>query len=164
MTPIQEIATAASSGDVARLRELLASDGSLARAFDDEGWTALHLAAFHGHRDAAEALLESGAMVDARSTNRLENTPLHAACAGGRTELVALLLAHHADPDAREHGGYTALHLAVDHDDLAMVTLLLDAGAFLGPHDEDGVTPLAMATRDQHDTVAELLRTRGAVE
>jgi ankyrin repeat protein/uncharacterized glyoxalase superfamily protein PhnB len=56
-------------------------------------------------------------------------TGLHTAAREGRTEAVRVLLAHGADPDAREAGDNTCpLHWAAAHLHLDMVRTLLDAG------------------------------------
>jgi len=53
-------------GELETVRAMLASAPELARARDGEGATALHHAAFHGHRAIAELLIEAGAEVNAR--------------------------------------------------------------------------------------------------
>ena len=65
---------------------------ALLEEHSSDGWTPLHLAAFFGHAELANALVERGAFVDSRSTNAMKNTPLHAASAGGQLPLVELLL------------------------------------------------------------------------
>jgi ankyrin repeat protein len=93
------------------LRSALAVEGAVnSHAYD--GWTPLHLSAFFGHAEAARLLLESGASINAVSTNNLRNTPLHAAVAARRTEVAILLLEHGADPYAIDGGGYTAEAIA----------------------------------------------------
>jgi hypothetical protein len=52
------------NGDV--VRGWLASDPDLVRARDPMGATALHVAAFHAHRDVVELLLAAGAELNAR--------------------------------------------------------------------------------------------------
>ena len=69
-------------GDTARIEELLAANRSLVSTLSTDGWTPLHLAAFFGKTDAARLLLNKGAPVNARSTNAMQNMPLHAAAAG----------------------------------------------------------------------------------
>jgi len=93
-----------------------------------DGWTPLHLAAFFGHLDAVEVLLEAGADVRARSANELANTPLHAAVAGGRRAVAERLVACGADVNA-EAGGLTPLDLACAQRDDALAGFLVANGA-----------------------------------
>jgi ankyrin repeat protein len=74
----KQIIGAARDGNLARVGAELARDGTLARASDDTGDTALHQAAYNGH-----------------------------------VEIVELLLAHGADPDAERGDGYRPIHLAL---------------------------------------------------
>ena len=65
--------------------------------------TALHLAAWNGHRDILMALLEGGADVNAQDDKR--QTALHRAAAGGHKDVAALLLDGGADVDAQDEDG-----------------------------------------------------------
>src|SRR5213594_2486456 len=56
-----DIFEAAALGDTARVKELVKLDRELVRAYSSDGWTALHLAAFMGHQQTAQTLLEIGA-------------------------------------------------------------------------------------------------------
>ena len=103
-------------------------------------------------------LLAAGADVHARSGNRLANTALHAAAAGGHTEVIATLLRHGADVNARQHGGFTALHAAAQDGAAAMVRLLLAHGADPALAADDGTTPLALARAGNHDAAMALLQ------
>lgn len=60
--------------------------------------SALHVAARSGHDAVAMALLERGALIDARSRNGL--SPLHMSAQGDHVECATLLLAHDAPVDA----------------------------------------------------------------
>ena len=62
------------TGDIDRVRRLLASHPDLARARDAEGATALHHAAFNGHKAIVALLCTSGADVNARD-GRFDATP-----------------------------------------------------------------------------------------
>jgi ankyrin repeat protein len=61
-----EFFDAVERGDLESVRASLAADPALARARDAGGATALHHAAFLGHRAVVEALLAAGAEVNAR--------------------------------------------------------------------------------------------------
>lgn len=148
---------AAAVGRLDRLRELVNGDAKLLGARSHDGWTPLHLAAHFGQKEAAAFLLAKGADVHARSTNPLENTPLHAAIAGRQHTLVALLLQHGADPDAAYAGHGSALYVAAHGGDDASARLLLCAKARPDAPGADGKTPLQIARERGHEKVARLL-------
>jgi ankyrin repeat protein len=105
-----DVFAAAALGRIEDLRRAIKEETVDAWAYD--GWTALHLAAFFGHLNAARVLLEAHASVDAVSRNSLTNTPLHAATAGKHADVALLLLEHGADPLTPDAAGYTALEIA----------------------------------------------------
>lgn len=112
--------------------ELLRRDPSAIGAYSHDGWTALHLAAFFGHRDLAALLLERGADVNARSRSETfaqANTPLHAAAANRHLEVAQLLVARGADVNARDGSGFTPLALAANGRSDLLMLLLLENGA-----------------------------------
>lgn len=81
--------SACHAGDVATLRDLLASEPSLVRERTAEGSTGLHLAV--RHVDAVRLLLEHGADPNARDVG--DNAyPLHAAGGAGAVDVVRALL------------------------------------------------------------------------
>lgn len=157
-TPAPDVGEAAAVGDVRRLRALLDADAGQVAAFSVDGWTPLHLAAFFGRGEALRLLLERGADPAARSRNPMANTPLHAAMAG-RLEADGLraLLDAGAETDARQHGGYTALHAAAMHGDAATARLLLDRGADPALPADDGRTAADFARAGGHAGVVALL-------
>ncbi|HZU28132.1 MAG TPA: ankyrin repeat domain-containing protein [Bryobacteraceae bacterium] len=157
-----DIFEATVAGDRARVEQLLDSDRSLVRALTRDGWTPLHLAAFFGQKEVAEALIAHGADVNARSVNAMRNMPLHAAAAGRSNEVVGVLLAHGADVNARQQGGWTALHAAAQSGDAAMATALLDAGAEVNARADNSQNPMDLAMTGGHQNVAEILEKRGA--
>jgi len=147
-------------GDVSALRFLLEKGESLRSLGDDLG---LNAAAFHGHWRLCEFLVESGADVNATSSDTGE-TPLHSAlCTANRTAhdlVLRVLLANGADPNRAtkpsvETGGFmrdcrtkaeTPLHRAAAFGGEATIELLLDAGAVLDAKDMNGDTPLSWAS------------------
>ena len=62
------------AGDLSSAQKMLAADPDLVHARDKEGATALHLAAFHGHRHFVELLCTAGADINARD-GRFGATP-----------------------------------------------------------------------------------------
>lgn len=109
-----DVFAAAATG---RLRELTGalSAADAVSAYSYDGWTALHLAAFFGHPDAARSLLDAGADVNAVSRNTLTNTPLHAAAAGKHVDVALLLLDRGASCGTVDAGGYTPLQIATEN-------------------------------------------------
>src|SRR5687768_16209889 len=99
---------AARDGDVESVRRKLSEGASLNRP-DPSGWTALHLAAGQARPAVVALLLEIGANVHATSADG--STPLHSAAAAEKAdptamkEVVSLLLAGGAKPNARDNDG-----------------------------------------------------------
>jgi len=143
-----DVFEASAIGDVERLRTLLEEDASLGNDWSDDGFTPLHYAAFFGHPQAAELLIERGADLAARSTNRefaLDAAPLHSAVAARQREVVELLLDAGADVNAVQHQGYTPLLEAAQNGESELVELLLERGADPDAKLEDGRTASDLA-------------------
>jgi ankyrin repeat protein len=71
--------------------------------------------------------------------------------------LIALLIAHGADVNARVTHGLVPLHLAASRGALDVIEMLLRAGADPTAAMDDGVTPAAMAESRGHGAAAALL-------
>lgn len=147
-------------GDVSAIRYLLANGESLkslGENFDLNG------AAFHGHWQLCQFLIEQGANVNHPLPDTGE-VPLHAAlCKANRPvydAVIEVLLANGANPNATtepdaETGGFmrdsrtkaeTPLHRAAAFGTERAIQLLLDAGARRDIKDMNGETPLAWAS------------------
>jgi ankyrin repeat protein len=72
------------------------------------------------------------------------------------------LLKQHADVNARQPDGATALHWAAHWDDLETTELLVRAGADVNAANDFGVTPLSLACTNANAAVAEALLKAGA--
>lgn len=148
---------ASAVGDVGRLRELLAEDTARANAVASDGFTPLGLAAFFGHADAAQLLLASGADPNLPAQNATKVAPLHSAVAGGKFEIVRMLLANGADVHARQDLGLTALHGAAFEGTEEIIRLLLDHGADPDAKDAAGKTPADIARDRGRENAVEVL-------
>jgi len=147
-------------GDVSAIRFLVSRGAkfeSLGENLDLNG------AAFHGHWQLCQFLIENGADVNHPLPDTGE-TPLHAAiCKANRsvvTDVVRVLLAGGADPNrATKPGvetdafmrdirtrGETPLHRAAAFGTEETIQLLLDAGAVIDARDANGDSPLTWAS------------------
>ena len=156
-----DIFEAASLSRGERVRELLAAEPALTRAFSPDGFTALHYPGFFGGSDAAataKALIDAGADVNARSANDFSVLPLHSAVAGNHDEVVEVLLAAGADVNATQRHGYTPLHGAAQNGSDRSVDRLLAAGADAQARNDDGRTAADLAEEAGHQELAARLR------
>ncbi len=161
-----DIFEAAALGARDHASALLDVDPALVDAHAADGHSPLGLACFFGHPATAALLLERGAEVERASRGTIRVRPVHAAAAGSdpeaAREIVRLLIAHGADVNIPQDGGWTPLHQAASAGNLPLVELLLDAGADLHARAADGSTPLDTAAERSHDAVVVLLRAREA--
>ena len=134
----------------------LGPDGSL-QTKRVGGHTALHLAAFHGHADVVDALLDAGADVDAINGFRMGYmsgmTPLFFAAAGGHATIVDRLLARGANPDGTR-GVWHPISAAIQAKCAPCAALLVQAGAAVTDFDRDNAIrnpALRAALRGQPD-------------
>jgi ankyrin repeat protein len=166
LNPSLDVFTSAVAGKQEKVLSDIEHDPSLLSAHSGDGWTVLHLAAFFGHPELTAVLIEKGAQVDARSTNAMQNTPLHAAVAGRHLDAVRVLLdnkpRHKAYVNARQHGGWTPLHGAAQNGDRAMVELLIANGADIHARAENNQSPLDLALTKAHHEIVALLEELGA--
>ncbi len=121
----RNLLTAASLGDAALVRKLLGA-GASPHAADERGRTALLLAIYQRHGEAARALIHAGADVNHKDDQA--NSAFLLAAANGQVELVRLTLSHGADPHSTDRYRGTALTAASQHGNPEVVKLLLQAG------------------------------------
>jgi len=155
-----DVFEAAAVGDLSRLRELV-QDESAASAWSSDGFTPLHLAAFFGQPEAAIYLLSQGADVEAAARNRrfaAEARPLHSAVAAQQLEVITVLLNAGADPNSRQHGGFTPLLEAAQLGNVELVDLLLAHGANKADTLDDGTSASALAKKAGNVLLADRLK------
>ena len=151
---------AAALGRTDELRQLVGRSTKRANAFSEDGFTPLHLAAYFGHRDEVELLLDRGADIEARSRNRHLRavTPLHSAAAGRQNEVAILLLDRGADPNAAQPGGWTPLHQAAASGNLELCKALVAYGAERMSMADDRSRPLDFAIEQRHRDIVDFLK------
>jgi ankyrin repeat protein len=141
---------AASKGDFDTARDLLADHPDLVKQKYDQGITALHAAALSNEPRIAELLLEHGALVDVRA-GRQQLTPLYVAVTRGNEKTAKVLLARHADPNAKAEDGaltnVTPLHMAALNARADLADLLITNGAKLDVKTSGGETATDYAVR-----------------
>jgi ankyrin repeat protein len=117
---------------------------------------ALIEAANKGDSEVVEALLDSGADINARDERN--QTALHHAANGGHTPVVKLLLERGADVNAKNLFEQAPLHGAVFRGALDSVRLLLNAGADIDSRfGFNGQTPLLAVSAGRTKVVEALL-------
>lgn len=183
----KEFIDAATQGDVAKVKELLREDPSLAHAKDQNGLSVILKATYHGKRDVVDALLASGIQLnifEAAATGQTDQvqalnendsslvnsyapdgfTPLGLATFFGHSETVDALLAVGAEVNAasRETMKLTPLAsaMAVGRTDIART--LINYGANVNAKGENDLTPLHTATARGNLEAATLLLDKGA--
>jgi len=156
---------AARYGDIKRIEDLL-EQGANIKFKDENGTTALLLAATNGHRVAVNFLLSPRGGATFTEQNNAGWTALLLAARYGYTEMVKFLLSPQWGVSIldRNNDGNTALLLAATNGDTAMVEFLLSpyGGASITEKNNIGRTALLMAVSNYRtETVQFLLSPRG---
>lgn len=114
-----------------------------------------------GDLNTMSALLRDG--VDLNLQDADGEPALITATLAGQTDMVRLLLGHHADVMSRSQKGMTALHAAAYVGDVVIVKLLIANGAAIDDQANiAGITPLHAASEEDHLAVVKVLVAAGA--
>ena len=154
MATAQDMMDAVKAGDVDKVKSLLATDPALVNAHDDQGNSAVLIAAYWGKHDVRDVLLAHHP-----SLNIFEAT------AAGQLNRVQELVAHDASHVTTfSHDGFTALHLAVffGHTDIAHYLLTLKPDVNAVSRNPMMVQPLHSAAAGNHVDICKALIERGA--
>jgi ankyrin repeat protein len=156
-----------------------------------DGFTALHSAVLTGNMETAKLLIVKGANVNAKANYAgfQKWTPLHLAVYSASNDKVDLLITNGANVNATDENGNTPLHIAArpwfTNAKWApeKAKILIEHGAKVNTENSEYITdehtrnilgipkrikswdtPLALAIKNNHIEVAELLKKHGAVE
>lgn len=158
--PVQQFEESLGNGDLAGVQSAVRGGCNIDERGTGAMMTPLMVAAVNGHAETCQWLIEQGADVAARSEDG--STCLHWASMNGTEEVLALLTAAGANPDATDRKGWPAPFMStiLDRDDL--LTFWLARSFDLNHRNADGQTLLHVAaSTGKAACVAELIR-RGA--
>ena len=151
-----EVLALATKENFVQIVKLLVAAGVDLDYQDDQGETALHIAARFGHADCAKALLD-GFNSQKASTEVAENsfgwTPLFTACVDGQIGIVKLLASAGADLERLDVSGWTAKEHAALRGHMDIANTLAEVTALPLGSDSSGSTSLS--TTESATTFAE---------
>ena len=132
-TPDKRLLEAAKNGNIDAIRALIAEKVDL-NARDEEGYTALHLAAYNGHVEAVRALVKvvGDEIIDIQNSKDRYYTPLHYASRMGHAEVVTALLELGANPMIADVSGRNPLHNAAENGCTEVARVLGEKGGCEG--------------------------------
>jgi ankyrin repeat protein len=147
---IESLCNAARNGNLKLTQEFLAHDVPV-DAQDNDGWTALRLAAAFGHKEVCQLLIHAKAQVN--TANIQGTTALIFAANKGHKEVCQLLIDAQAQLNAKDNYGWTALVSAAYRGHNEVCQLLINAKAQADAKCRDGKTALMCAAANgQIDT------------
>jgi ankyrin repeat protein len=135
---------------------LLLERGVDVNAWDKNGWTSLHWAAFNGRVEVTKVLLDHGA--NAKLETEEGETALHIVSRGvydsqeQGVSTALLLLERGVDVNARDKSDWTSLHRAAFEGRVEVALFLLDHGANAKLETKGGETALHVVSRCVYDS------------
>ncbi|KAJ0053059.1 hypothetical protein Pint_02950 [Pistacia integerrima] len=152
----------AQSGDIEALKALIRWGEVNLDYQDDNGFSAVMVAALKGHVEVFRLLVFAGA--DVKLLNKSGKTAIMLSELNQNRDLFEKVMLEFAlEKGNRFAGGFYALHCAARRGDLDAVKLLTSRGYDVNVPDGSGYTPLMLAAREGHGSMCELLIRRGAI-
>uniref|UniRef100_S4RTC7 RING-type E3 ubiquitin transferase n=1 Tax=Petromyzon marinus TaxID=7757 RepID=S4RTC7_PETMA len=150
----KQLISEAAQGNVGNVQKLVQLFPGQINA-QQEGRTALHVAAHQGHIDVARALLKAGASTEIGDDKG--NTALHYAAHGNEAAMAGLLVSHRARVNSRNHAGRTALHLAARKGYGEVARTLCEHACDVNTQDSTKNSPIHDAIAENYEEVIEAL-------
>lgn len=144
---------------------MLIERGASVNKKNNNGHSAVKYAGSKNHRDILTYLLDCKG--DPNSRDQILETPLHRVASMERHECLRILLTHPLASktisiDAQNSAGNTALHLALECDDLTAAIMLCDHGASTEIQNKVKETPLDVAKPITRRKITEHLQKNAA--
>lgn len=148
---------------IVRQLNLRHPDLNLTNAVSPEGTPAIWSAAFRNETEILQYLIDNDADIDARNANR--TTAAYVAAQNGYLEALELLIEAGADLNMRSKWSSTILGVAAQQGQVGIVERVLEEdvqASINAPTDEEGQTPLWVASHDNHLEIVQLLLDQNA--
>jgi ankyrin repeat protein len=156
---MHEFIKAAHDGDLGRIQYYIKQNIDV-NITDNNGDTALMLAAWKRDFNVVKELLANGAEID--KANKYGNTALMLAAGKDNLDIVKELIANGDEIDKANNMGYTALLFAAIEGKSNVVKLLIAHGAEIDKADNDGWTALIHTADNGHLDIAKELLNAGS--
>ena len=154
VVPPEQVSQAVKMGDLVKLKKLLAQGGDLFGVRDASGNSAVQLAVSLDNVEIVEFLFSRG--VKPESQNSVSETLLVTAARANSLKVARILL--EKGVLAQGKSDVTPLHIASAQNNIDMMKLLFEFGAWVDPKDDQGLSPLFMAAESgQYEAVVLLL-------
>lgn len=153
---------AVEAGDVEALKALINFREINLDYQDDNGFSAVMIAASRGYVEVFRLLVFAGA--DVKLLNKSGETAISLSESNQSRDLFEKVMLEFAlEKGNRNAGGFYALHCAARRGDLDAVKLLTSKGYDVNMPSGDGYTPLMLAAREGHGSICQLLISKGAI-
>ena len=116
----------------------------------DDGFSALHFAAFHGNIGMIRLLVKHGA--DVRAINRQGINMLHVSSQGDSPVSLAYFLEKGLDINSKDYRESTPLHWAAFSNAECILNYIIAWGGDINAQDSKGLTPLHLAVKSYKDS------------
>ena len=159
--PEKKLHDAAQFGNIEAFKHYLKKGGNI-NMRSISGHTALLIASKYANQEMISFLIDNGADINA-TLDTLES-PLHWAVASRDPLKVELLIKKGARFNWQDNLGLTPLHWSVSRDLLEIAKILIDHGADINIHADDGKTITEIALDKQNEKMLELLKNGFPIE
>ncbi|KAM9517588.1 ankycorbin isoform 1-T1 [Salvelinus alpinus] len=156
----ERLLAAVEHGEVEKVASLLTKKGASAVKLDNEGKSALHVAATRGQTDCLAVILAHG--VDTSVIDTSGFSALHLAAKNNHQECAKKLIQSKCVLDALDSSGKTALHHAAASGSIGIVQTLCEHKCPVNIKDTDGLSPLLLSARHAQAEVCGSLLDWGA--